>query len=620
MSKRASRTSESHPIRVDFIESDTLSLSGRIGMTIAPGMKASSAAGRWDRDLQSDLDRLRRHYGTEVLVSLMEPEELEAYGIPDLIEVAREAGIEVLHFPITDVRTPRKSESKEYAKLVSRIVELLGEGKAVVVHCRGGLGRTGTVAASVLVALGYPARDAIGEVRKARSERAVETRDQERYVERFEKEWRDRYSPQAVLNRYQGCLLGLAVGDALGTTLEFKPPASFEPIEDMVGGGPFGLAPGEWTDDTSMALCLAESLIEKRGFDPADQMQKYLRWYKEGHMSPTGECFDIGNATRAALERFERTGGPYSGSTDPKSAGNGSIMRLAPVALFYVRIDYQSPAPYPEVSVIERSGGSSRTTHGARTAVDACRYLGALIAGAVNGASKEEILSERYSPVGCEYWDHHPLVEEVERVASGSFKRREPPEIRGRTYVVGSLEAAMWAFYKSNSFREGALLAVNLGDDADTTGAVYGQLAGAYYGESGIPKPWRLRLAHCLLIEHFAERLFTLASTIDWERVLEYLPGFERRSSEYAGAFVETLYAAGVIDDFDTLQWREEAERLMSDTAALAAADEDTLRKLLTYHVRWDHFDNEHLQEAIESGHIASILQSVQNLYATHRG
>jgi ADP-ribosylglycohydrolase len=136
-------------------------------------------------------------------------------------------------------------------------------------------------------------------------------------------------------DRYRGCLLGLAVGDALGTTLEFKPPGTFEPITDMMGGGPFGLLPGQWTDDTSMALCLAESLIACRGFDPVDQLTRYCRWYREGHLSSTGRCFDIGNTVRAAVERFGRTGEPYPGPTDPRSAGNGSLMRLAPVPLFF---------------------------------------------------------------------------------------------------------------------------------------------------------------------------------------------------------------------------------------------------------------------------------------------
>ena len=306
-----------------------------------------------------------------------------------------------------------------------------------------------------------------------------------------------------LIDRYRGCLLGLAVGDAVGTTLEFKPPGSFTPIEDMVGGGPFHLMPGQWTDDTSMALCLAESLIEQQGFDPVNQLQKYLQWYREGYLSSTGECFDIGNTTLDALRRFEKTQEPYCGSTSPRSAGNGSIMRLAPVPLFYAK----SP-----LEAIEKSGESSRTTHGARTAVDACRYLGALLVGGVNGVTREELLSERYSPMPG-YWEENPLVDEIDEIAAGSFKHRQPPEIQGSGYVVKSLEAALWAFYHSRSFRDGCLLAVNLGDDADTTGAVYGQLAGAFYGESGIPESWRSQLAYRQLIESMADQLFTLAQS-----------------------------------------------------------------------------------------------------------
>ena len=303
--------------------------------------------------------------------------------------------------------------------------------------------------------------------------------------------------------RYRGSLLGLAVGDAVGTTLEFKPPGSFTPIEDMVGGGPFHLQPGQWTDDTSMALCLAESLIEQQGFNPVHQLQKYLQWYREGYLSSTGRCFDIGNTTIDGLRQFEKTQEPYCGSTDPRSAGNGSIMRLAPVPLFYAKRPLEA---------IAKSAESSRTTHQATVAVEGCRYLGALIVGAVNGVSREELLSERYSPVP-EYWEENPLVEEIDEIALGSFKHRQPPKIQGSGYVVKSLEAALWAFYNSHSFREGCLLAVNLGDDADTTGAVYGQLAGAFYGESGIPESWRSQLAYRQLIESMANQLFTLAQS-----------------------------------------------------------------------------------------------------------
>jgi len=304
-------------------------------------------------------------------------------------------------------------------------------------------------------------------------------------------------------DRCRGALIGLAVCDALGTTLEFKPPGSFKPITDVVGGGPFGLKPGQWTDDTSMALCLAESLVEKRGFDPVDQLERYVRWYRQGHFSCTGRCFDIGGTTRSALETFITTHNPYCGSTNPHAAGNGSIMRLAPVPMFF--------ANQPSVA-IERSGDSSRTTHGAQPCVDACRYYGGLIAGALNGVGKDDLLSDHWAPIPG-YWHAHPLCPEIAEIAAGSFKRRNPPEIRGTGHVVRSLEAALWAFHKGNDFKEGALLAVNLGDDADTTGAVYGQIAGAFYGYDVIPKSWRDIVAMKEMILEFADKLHTLSTS-----------------------------------------------------------------------------------------------------------
>jgi len=297
-------------------------------------------------------------------------------------------------------------------------------------------------------------------------------------------------------DRFRGCLAGLAVGDALGTTLEFRPPGSFNPLDDLVGGGPFNLAPGQWTDDTSMALCLADSLITCTGMNLTDQMQRYVRWFREGYLSSTGVCFDIGNTVRDALINFERTGNPLSGSTDPYSAGNGSIMRLAPVPMLYA---------CNRTNAINNSGLSSKTTHGTRAAVDACRYFGALISGALIGIDKEVLLSEAY------FVAEEPLVKEINQIARGSFKQKEPPEIKGTGYVVHSLEAALWAFSNSDSFESGCLKAVNLGDDADTTGAVYGQLAGAYYGEDRIPDHWLRKLALKDLIDSFADQIFKLA-------------------------------------------------------------------------------------------------------------
>ena len=304
-------------------------------------------------------------------------------------------------------------------------------------------------------------------------------------------------SEAAERDRFRGCLLGLAAGDALGTTLEFKRPGTFEPIGDMVGGGPFDLEPGQWTDDTSMALCLATSLLERGGFDAADQMQRYVRWWREGYLSSTGTCFDIGNTVSGALSRFVRHGDPYSGSTDPHTAGNGSLMRLAPVPMFFAG---------NAAEAIARAADSSRTTHAAHEAVDACRYYAGLLIGALQGVDKDTLLSPAYCPVEG-LWERDPLVQEIARVADGSFKYHNPPEIKGTGYVVDALEAALWAFQRSDGFHEGALLAVNLGDDADTTGAIYGQIAGAHYGAEEIPASWRSKLTMLPEITTLADQL-----------------------------------------------------------------------------------------------------------------
>ena len=309
-------------------------------------------------------------------------------------------------------------------------------------------------------------------------------------------------STPTTLDRFRGCLLGLAAGDALGTTLEFKPPGTFEPMTDMVGGGPFGLEPGQWTDDTSMARCLATSLIERGGFDPADQMQRYVRWWREGYLSSTGDCFDIGITVQGALSRFERDGDPYAGSTDPYTAGNGSLMRLAPVPMAFAGDPGEA---------ITMAAASSRTTHGARAAVDACRYFAGLLVGALGGVDRETLLSRGYCPVEG-LWEREPLVEEIARIADGSFKELNPPDIEGTGYVVRSLEAALWVFHRSATFRDGALLAANLGDDADTTAAIYGQLAGACYGVEGIPAGWLDKLAMADEITSMADDLFELTS------------------------------------------------------------------------------------------------------------
>jgi ADP-ribosylglycohydrolase len=334
-----------------------------------------------------------------------------------------------------------------------------------------------------------------------------------------------------------GSLVGLAIGDALGASVEFRPHQYLvdHPIKDMQGGGTWGLQAGQWTDDTSMALCLASSLITRHGFDPYDQMVRYKWWYKKGFLSSTGECFDIGSTTRTALEEFSQRQNtlkqhfrvvkeeeidripfdqvknvPNFNVVCGKSgdAGNGPLMRLAPVPLFYFRD--------PERAV-RLAGESARLTHGDQKAIDACRYYAALIVAAVCGESKDGLLNERFYEQHQQWFGRDKLHDEVLRVAGGSYKKQGGygDGIRGKNYIVNTLEAALWAFWSDgNSFAQGALNAVNLGDDTDTTAAVYGQLAGAYYGVSKIPPQWATRLYARDFIICVAEWLYVEGSSI----------------------------------------------------------------------------------------------------------
>jgi len=295
-----------------------------------------------------------------------------------------------------------------------------------------------------------------------------------------------------IQNRYLGCLVGLAVGDAIGTTVEFAERGSFDTLTDMVGGGPFNLKTGQWTDDTSMALCLAHSLIHNKGFDATDQMNRYCNWYNYGYMSSTGECFDIGHTTLTALRKFLMTKDPMAGSTHPRSAGNGGIMRLAPIPMFYANHIND---------LIFYAGESSKTTHAASEAVECAQLFACQIQSALCGHSKHEILSDnRFNPIETKVID----------IQNQSYINKSRAEIQGTGYVIDSLEAALWCFYKSSTIAETVLMAANLGDDADTTAAVAGQIAGAYYGYDSIPGEWLNKLAMKEEMAELANKLFKL--------------------------------------------------------------------------------------------------------------
>jgi len=294
-------------------------------------------------------------------------------------------------------------------------------------------------------------------------------------------------------------LLGLACGDALGTTVEFRRRDTFPLHTEMTGGGAFNVKPGEWTDDTSMALCLAQSLVECQGFDSKDQLECYLRWMNDGYLSCQGCCIDIGGTTRNALKRFEQTRVSYAGTDNPFESGNGGIMRLAP-AIF---------ASADRATALEHVINSSRTTHASADCLDAAELMGAILWELREGVALKAVLEdlpetfERGIKIG--------------RIKRGLFRTLGRDQISSSGYVIDSLEAALWCCYHSEDFETALITAVNLADDADTVGAVTGQIAGAAWGEASIPSRWLNRLVWRSQIVDMANGLGRLASCTSGE-------------------------------------------------------------------------------------------------------
>lgn len=298
-----------------------------------------------------------------------------------------------------------------------------------------------------------------------------------------------------------GSFIGLAVGDAIGTTLEFEGRDQKEELKDMIGGGVFNLNAGEWTDDTSMALCLSKSLLEN-GFDLKDQLERYLLWKNKGYCSSNGKCFDIGMTVVEALSNYVRTGNEFAGSTDEYSAGNGSIMRLAPIVIYYsTKEDEDDPLFF---ELLNKSKLSSKTTHQHPSAVDACALLAIILNRGFYNTDKNNILNFTENMLK----KYNISDELIIQIALGSYKNKKRNEIKSSGYVIHSLEAALWAFYHTDNFNDGVLLAANLAGDADTVAAIYGQIAGSFYGVSSIRKDWVNKITYNTMIMKLAIQLY----------------------------------------------------------------------------------------------------------------
>ncbi len=287
------RTSENSPLRIAAVTPGNGQ--GRIGITLCPGKTDPAAmSGPAARDLDTDLDAIRG-WGASAVITLITDEEIDHLGVRDIQEAVRDRHMEWWHAPMPDGMPPGAHFEEAWTVSGEAIRDRLRLGFDVLVHCKGGLGRAGTVAARLLVELGERPDEVIRRVREVRPG-AIENEAQEAHVATCARRppGVPPRSADAIDDRALGAFLGLAVGDAVGTTLEFRPRDAQRRLDDMVGGGPFRQPPGGWTDDTAMALALADSLAATGTLDVRDLMDRFVRWWQHGEYSHTGECDDIG--------------------------------------------------------------------------------------------------------------------------------------------------------------------------------------------------------------------------------------------------------------------------------------------------------------------------------------
>lgn len=460
-------------------------------------------------------ERLQRlmDAGVRCFIDLTHPDELDPY------DSELPVPVDYLRKPIRDHSVPARRE--HMVEIQACIDHVLRTGVLTYVHCRAGIGRTGMVVGCFLVERGLSGEAALDELNRVWQQckrsgswpHVPETDDQCEFVRGWTPQVASLLSQRVAApepddplldtstlaaarglrERFLGALVGLAVGDALSAATQFRNPGTFSPVGDLLGGGPFDLPRGAWSDDTSMALCLAESLLEVSSFDPRDQVERYRQWQQQGHLSATGQCLGITASTAKALAQAQWRRQLFSGSHDPGQLDPEVLSRVAPVVMFY----------FAQASdAVNFAAEQSRTTCQAPGAVEACRVLAASVYAALSGKPKPAVLAP-----GPELLNAETLRSGARKVANMAGQSASP--CAGNVLEV--LDAALWAFRSTDNFRDGALKAANLGANSDVVAAVYGQLAGAHYGVGAIPALWRTSLMGKDLIEGLADRLLAHA-------------------------------------------------------------------------------------------------------------
>ena len=304
-------------------------------------------------------------------------------------------------------------------------------------------------------------------------------------------------------NKMSGGLLGVAVGDALGLPVEFESRArrKADPVTEMTGYGTHGQPKGSWSDDSSLTFCLAESLC--KGFDLHDMARRFVRWLDEGYWTPYGEAFDIGGTTLQSVGRLKSGVEPTeAGGRGEYDNGNGSLMRILPVALYFADSSIED--------LLRATHQVSSLTHAHPRSQMACGFYNLMVVELLKSSNPLQAY-HRAIEQALEAYNSSPFSEELshfERLLGGRIHEEPEEAIRSSGYVVHTLEASIWAFLRTASFSEAVLAAVNLGEDTDTTGAVTGGLAGTCYGLEAIPRDWIATLARLPDIMDLAERLY----------------------------------------------------------------------------------------------------------------
>ncbi|REK00867.1 MAG: hypothetical protein DWQ36_22025 [Acidobacteria bacterium] len=532
------KDSISSPLRIDYLVVGARK--GRLGITICPGKKQSvGMAGSWDRDLDLDLDAISA-WGAGHLVTLMEAEELPVYRVPveALAEGCRERGLVWHHLPIRDVDVPGPEWEEAWAQGAGEALRrALRDGEGVVVHCRGGLGRSGMVAARLLVELGEMApEEAIAAVRRVRPG-AIETRQQEEVVRRARPVFDA--SPVEARDRFLGCLLGGAVGDALAAPVEFM-----KRREILARFGPDGItdyAPayggiGRITDDTQMTLFTAEGLIrgwvrgKLKGITsyPGVVAHAYLRWQRTqgesnrhdlefgdeepGWLIGHRELHDRrapGNTCLASLREMRSLGGPARNS----SKGCGTVMRIAPVGLFVRSVEGAEAT----AGTFEVAMEIAAITHGHPTGSLTAGVLAVVIQLLAGGASLEDALRDAKRLLVAQP-DHRETLQAIElaeelagRSGGAELPHEEAIARLGEGWIAEeALAVSIYCALVADDFRHGVVLAANHDGDSDSTAAITGNLLGVRLGVGAIPAEWLQRLELREVIEELATDLLEL--------------------------------------------------------------------------------------------------------------